>query len=194
MDDVRIEFMDFVPDLTLGWTNGWVPLLAFYLVFGILLLISPRSVVARLYDRTGWTEPQKAITAFGKIFIFAWFLLVVFSPLKIDTFEFYLGSFLFVIGTTGMVVALINYRSAPIDQPVTGGLYRVSRNPQVLTIFVAFFGISFAIGAWLGLVLLSLAGFFSHIRVLAEEKSCLQQYGDSYMRYMERVPRYFMFF
>ena len=186
--------MKFLPELALGWVNGWVPLLAFYVVFGLLLLIFPRSVVERLYDRTGWTESQKAITAFGKIFIFAWFLLVVFSPMKIATREFYLGIALFVIGTLGMVVALVNYRLSPLDKPITEGLYLISRNPQVLTIFIAFFGISLAIGSWLGILLLIIGGYFSHVRVLAEEEACLKQYGDSYRRYMERVPRYFVFF
>jgi protein-S-isoprenylcysteine O-methyltransferase Ste14 len=186
--------MNFLPELTLGWVNGWVPLLAFYAVFGLLLMIFPRGVVERLYDRTGWTERQKAITAFGKIFIFAWFLLVVFSPLRVTTTEFYLGIVLFVIGTLGMIVALVNYRSAPLDRPITEGLYRISRNPQVLTIFIAFFGISIAIGSWLGIILLILGGYVSHVRVLAEEEACLQQYEDSYRRYMERVPRYFLFF
>jgi protein-S-isoprenylcysteine O-methyltransferase Ste14 len=186
--------MELLPDLALGWVNGWVPLVAFYAVFGLLLLIFPRSVVERLYDRTGWTERQKAVTAFGKIFIFAWLLLVVFSPLRVAKKEFYLGSVLFVIGTLGMVVALVNYRSAPLDRPITQGLYRFSRNPQVLTIFIAFFGISISIGSWLGVLLLFLGGYISHVRVLAEEEACLQQYGESYRRYMERVPRYFVFF
>lgn len=186
--------MEFIPDLGLGWTNGWAPLLAFYVVFGILLLIFPRSVVARLYDRTGWTEIQKTVTATGKIFIFAWFLLVVFSPLKTGSAEFYIGSFVYIIGTLGMVIALLNYRSTPLDQPATEGLYKFSRNPQVVTIFIAFLGINIAIGSWLGLILLTLGGIISHNRVLAEEGACLQQYGESYRKYLERVPRYFVFF
>jgi protein-S-isoprenylcysteine O-methyltransferase Ste14 len=35
---------------------------------------------------------------------------------------------------------------------------------------------------------------FAHFRILAEEGTCLRQYGDSYRVYMERVPRYFLLF
>jgi protein-S-isoprenylcysteine O-methyltransferase Ste14 len=38
------------------------------------------------------------------------------------------------------------------------------------------------------------ARVFSHYGILAEEEVCLKQYGDSYRAYMERVPRYFLFF
>lgn len=33
-----------------------------------------------------------------------------------------------------------------------------------------------------------------HYGILAEEEVCLQQYGDDYRAYMQRVPRYFVFF
>ena len=33
-----------------------------------------------------------------------------------------------------------------------------------------------------------------HYRLLAEEHACLIQYGSSYQEYMDRVPRYFLFF
>jgi protein-S-isoprenylcysteine O-methyltransferase Ste14 len=39
-----------------------------------------------------------------------------------------------------------------------------------------------------------IASVFSHLRILAEEKSCLAQYGDSYQSYMQRVPRYLLLF
>jgi protein-S-isoprenylcysteine O-methyltransferase Ste14 len=32
------------------------------------------------------------------------------------------------------------------------------------------------------------------MRIVAEEKACLQQYGESYRSYMQRVPRYLLFF
>jgi protein-S-isoprenylcysteine O-methyltransferase Ste14 len=33
-----------------------------------------------------------------------------------------------------------------------------------------------------------------HFVVIAEEKSCLEQYGGSYREYMKKKPRYFLFF
>ena len=35
---------------------------------------------------------------------------------------------------------------------------------------------------------------FLHARILVEEHTCLERYGDAYRDYMQRVPRYFLFF
>jgi len=63
-----------------------------------------------------------------------------------------------------------------------------------LTISLSFMGISIAIGSWLALSLIILGVIGAHYKILAEEKACLEQYGESYKHYMERIPRYFMFF
>jgi protein-S-isoprenylcysteine O-methyltransferase Ste14 len=186
--------MELMPEIRIGLLNGWIPLVLFYGIFGIMLIILPRSVVSRLYDRSGWTETQKTLSALGKIFILSWLFLVIFTPLKPNQGGFVLGSILYILGLTGMVVALLNFKDTPLDQPVTTGLYMISRNPQQVTILIAFFGISFAIGSWFAILLLAIGAVIAHIRILAEEKSCLGQYGDSYKNYMEQVPRYFVFF
>lgn len=186
--------MEFSPELKLGLLNGWLPLVFFYVVFGILLMSFPRSVVARLYDRSGWTRTQRILSVAGKLFILSWLLLAIFTPLIIDNAVFFLGAFFYVLGLIGFALALLNYKDTPLDQPVTRGFYRISRNPQQISILVAFFGISLAVGSWLAALLIAIGAAVAHVRVLAEEKSCLEQYGASYKSYMECVPRYFVFF
>ena len=34
----------------------------------------------------------------------------------------------------------------------------------------------------------------AHKKNLSKEEACLKQYGESYKIYMERIPRYFLFF
>lgn len=186
--------MDLIPELKFGLINGWIPLLLFYVIFGIMLISFPRSVVTRLYDRSGWTKTQKILSPLGKIFILSWLFLAIFTPLKPSQGGFVLGSILYALGLVGILVALLNYKNTPLDQPVTTGLYKISRNPQQVTILILFFGISFAIGSWLATILLAFGAVMAHIRIIAEEKSCLEQYGASYKDYMEQVPRYFVFF
>jgi protein-S-isoprenylcysteine O-methyltransferase Ste14 len=105
-----------------------------------------------------------------------------------------LGLAVFALGLVGLVVALINFRDTPPDQPAVKGLYRVSRNPQAVAFFLANYAICIAIGSWIAAIMLALAQLFAHFRIVAEEQSCLRQYGASYRGYMQRVPRYFLFF
>ena len=186
--------MELFPAFEIGWLNGWLPMGILYLIFGIFLLVFPKEVVSRLYDRSGWSREQKAIVLTGKLVALVWFPLIIFTPLKIGTPVFVLGMVLFASGLIGFVVALFNFRNTPLDRPVTKGLYRISRNPQQFMLLVAGAGISIAIGSLLALLMLLLGVVFTHRKLLAEERSCLRQYGDSYRAYMERVPRYFLFF
>jgi len=186
--------MEFFPELKVGLLNGWLPLVLFYAVFGILLAIFPKSVVSRLYERSGWTKSMKVTRAFGLILMLSWFLIVIFTPLKVDNLVFIIGGLIYALGLICFVVALFNYRNTPLDLPVTKGLYKISRNPQHVTLFLSFLGISIAIGSWIATLLISIAIVLGHMRILTEEKACLDQYGDAFKSYMEQVPRYFVFF
>ena len=82
----------------------------------------------------------------------------------------------------------VNFKNTPLDQPVTRGLYGISRHPQVLMLFISAFGICIAIGSWLVLFIAIISSLFLHSRDIAEKKACLERYGDSYRAYMKRVP------
>ena len=186
--------MELIPALQIGWLNGWVLLVVLYSIFGLLLLVFPKEVVGRLYERSGWSRRQRGLVLMGKLMALVLFPLIIFTPLKIGSPVFVLGTAIFALGLVGFVVALFNFRNTPLDRPVTKGLYGISRHPQQFMVLVAGVGISIAIGSWLALLMLLLGLVFTHLKILAEEASCLRQYGDSYRAYMERVPRYLLFF
>jgi len=115
-------------------------------------------------------------------------------PLKIGDVVFMIGISIYSLGLIGFVIALDNFKNTPVDQPVTSGLYRISRHPQQLAVSLSFMGIAIAIGSWSAFVFMILGVIGAHAKILAEEKACLEQYGESYKNYMERIPRYFLFF
>ena len=186
--------MELFPELQLGWLNGWIPLAAFYLVFILLLRLFPQDVVRRLYDRSGWTQEQRILGAVGLPFALAGLVLIIFTPLKMGQPVFLLGSAMYGLGLVGFVTALFDFRNTPPDRPVTGGLYKYSRNPQWVTFATALLGTSVAVGSWSAFLLLGVRVVFNHFRILGEERSCLKQYGDVYGGYMESVPRYLSLF
>ncbi len=186
--------MELIPELQLGWLNGWIPLSLYCLTIGILMMTSPRAVVRRLFDRSGWSRRQRILTVIGKLFALVCLGLIIFTPLKVGNPVFILGSILVVLGLAGVTVAVFNFRNTPTNQPVTSGLYRISRHPQILALGILFLGICIAIGSWVAMFALVASKLFGHFSILAEEESCLKQYGDSYRDYVKRVPRYFLFF
>jgi protein-S-isoprenylcysteine O-methyltransferase Ste14 len=182
-----------IPVLELGWLNGWILIFLLYLVYGILLIVFPKAVVTRLHDRSGRGKRHKVVIYIGSSLAFVYFGLIVFTPLAFSTAVFIPGIIMYVLGLVGFVVALLNFRSTPLDKPVARGLYRISRHPQQVAFFVAFIGICMAIGSWIALFIQIISSIFLHARVVAEEKACLERYGDSYQIYMKLVHRYFLF-
>ena len=186
--------MDLVPALEIGLLNGWLLIALLYLIYGILLLVFPKDVVARLYDKSGRAKRQKSIIYAGGLSTSVLFILLIFTPLKTGSNAFILGILIYAIGSTGFVAALLNFKNTLPDQPATEGLYRISRNPQQVMFFITFIGACVAVGSWLALLIQMVSSLFLHTRILAEEKACIEQYGDSFREYMKKVPRYFLFF
>jgi len=186
--------MVIIPELEIGLFNGWIPFAVYIIIFGITMACFPKAVRARLYDRSLWTDKQKILTTIGKLFSFTNIVLFFLSPVRFYLPVFIIGTVLWIAGVTGLITALINYRNTSLDVPVTRGLYRISRNPQIFSIWIIFLGICFLIGSGLSLFLFIISLVFLHTSVLAEENACLKQYGDSYRIFMDKVPRYFLFF
>jgi protein-S-isoprenylcysteine O-methyltransferase Ste14 len=186
--------MEILPKLEIGWLNGWILLAFEFLIQGFLLLIFPKDVVSRLFDRSGWSVKQRVFTIIGKVFSLACLILITLTPLKINSSAFIVGLILYAIGLAGLVVAMLNFKDTPLSQPVTKGIYKISRHPQIVALFVIFLGICVAIGSWAAIFTLIMSKLLQHFGILAEEKVCLIHYGESYHVYMERVPRYFLFF
>ncbi len=186
--------MTLFPIFRLGLWNLWLPTLGFYLIFGLLLWIFPLEVVRRLYDRSYWTPEQHRRSRLPKLLGLVMLILEIFIPIRPGLSSFWPGLGIYLLGLIGVVWALITYRLTPLDQPVTAGLYRVSRNPQWVSLVWIFFGTTILSGSWFVIGLVILMAAVGHYRILAEENACLIQYGDSYQTYLNQVPRYFLFF
>ena len=186
--------MELFPELELGFINGWILIGLFFGAYGIMLIFFPKNAIARLYDWSGQRKHQLLHRLFVVILVLLWFIFVSLTPLKIGDVAFVIGISIYSLGLIGFLIALNNFKNTPIDQPVTSGLYRISRHPQQLAVSVSFLGIGIAIGSWSAFAFIILGVIGAHFKIRAEEEACLEQYGESYKNYLEHVPRYFLFF
>ena len=186
--------MALLPSLRFGLYNGWIALARLGLVEGACFLLFPKDVVRRLFDRSGWSRNQVTFTVIGKLCALVCLVLLTFTPLKVGSTVFAVGTVVSALGLAGLATALVTYRNTPLDQPVEQGLYRISRHPQIVMASIVLLGATIAIGSWTAVLALVAARVFSHFGIVAEEQVCLSHYGDSYREYMRRVPRYLVFF
>jgi len=186
--------MTLFPPLQFGWLNGWIPIVLFYGIFLTLLKIFPKDTVDRLYEDSGWTLEQAKPAKIGLPFALAAMVLIIFTPLKINQPIFWTGLAMALIGQAGFLYSLHTFNVTPSGEPVTAGLYKISRNPQWVTFAVVMVGFGLMAGSWIVLALLAVRIVMNHFRILGEEQALEDQYGKSYRSYKESVPRYFIFF
>ena len=117
-------------------------------------------------------------------------LYMFFLSASITTVISKIGLSVYIAG-----VALFAVATASFAKPGTGGinqcgLYRMSRNPMYIAYFIYFLGCGLITRSILLLVFICVFQIAAHWIILAEERWCVQTFGDAYSQYMKKVRRY----
>ena len=108
------------------------------------------------------------------------------------------GYGLMLAGGTGCLLACTTFRSPErvvgtrIDELVTTGPYRYSRNPQYVLYIVFLAGYAFTGSSWMVCIGLALFLAVIHFTILIEEAHLQRVFGDAYAAYTRQVPRYLL--
>ena len=186
--------MPVVPEFQIGVWNGWWLTVAYLAIHLVLFFTAPKEALKRLLTRPKLNKTEKPLFNIQQTLYFGIMVYAVFVPLKLGTAWFWIGLVVFVLGMVGYFVAITNFASTPLDQPVVKGLYRISRNPIHVMSDVAWFGAGIATASWVILAANIVLCILVHKTTLAEERFCLERYGQAYRDYMEQAPRHFLFF
>ncbi len=114
----------------------------------------------------------------------------IFLPLRLGTTWFYAGLAIFLAGLAVLTAAIFGFSRAPMDVPITRGIYRYSRHPMYLGSLLIYLSVGLASASWVFLLIFVLQSVSITIAAVEEERYCLEKYGDAYREYMERTPRY----
>ena len=131
-----------------------------------------------------------SLCAFSKLVMLPAVIYSIFLPLKLRTIWFYIGLPITLIGMLTSTIVLLNWANTPPGEPVTRGLYTYSRHPMYITTFLFFLGVSItsASSVFLLVTIIIIVGAVVFIGV--EEEQCLKKYGNVYLEYMDRTPRW----
>jgi len=187
--------MKIFPEFQIGILNGWVLLVLYFI--GLIISVSFYSKESRLWLFNNPKDENKRVLLFirlcGQLAMVAYIVMMVFTPLNFNYPIFLVGAVIYSIGYICEISALHYFRITPPGQPVVGGPYRLTRNPQWVGLFLVLLGSAIAAGIWLYIGMVVAVGLIYHIQILDEEAACIKKYGDSYREYMKRIPRYFLF-
>ena len=183
--------MNFFPELKFSLLSGVIPFVIYLTIFLITIYLFPRENRKRLYDRSNWTKKQIIYTIISKIITLLIIILILFSLLTQKIYLIIIGSIVFVIGAIIMVNAIITFCKTPLNKPVNKGIYKYSRNPQMVGIWTIFVSIGILTNSISLILLIALHILFANEFIKAEEESCIKKYGNEYMEYLKKIPRYF---
>ena len=185
--------MSLAPAFEIGLWNAWI--------FTVLSLLTAHASVIpflgnkKAMKRTTQAVPLSKIEKISALSTHALIIPVtviysVFLPLKPGTVWFYAGLVLCFLALVMRLIVNINVAATPLDEPVTKGVYRISRHPMYFSRFLLFIGIGIACASWIFLLCAVLWIVLWHIALPAEERFCLERYGDAYREYVNRTPKW----
>ena len=171
--------------------NGFWLLIPFLLIrFGLLALLDREAVrrAAHFAPVSGQEIPAYWVYQISNAAIF---LLLCFCAVKIKPlWLFCAGGAVYLLGLLACGASAVGFAAPSGGGPQMGGIYRFSRNPMYVAYFAVFMGCAMLTQSPVLCGAVLVFQISAHWIILAEERWCLEQFGEDYRQYMGRVRRY----
>ncbi len=184
--------MDFNFDLNIGLWNAWIPIFTFNIFTYLYSYILDKEGFKRGGDSSWIEKKDKPLMMFGTLIFFGTLVFSIWIPLKTGTVLFYIGLGLFVCVMILTVIFGGDYVKAPKDKVITQGIYRFSRNPIYLITHIMNISVIFMTLSWILILIFIISVICVHLFILLEESYLSEKYGNDYIKYKQKVPRYIL--
>jgi protein-S-isoprenylcysteine O-methyltransferase Ste14 len=183
--------MSLVPAFEIGVWNAWIFMVSS--LIPVIFLFKPlvsRGKEGETDFTLNFSKMQKNAFSTNQLIYFLIVIYSIFVPLKLGTVWFYVGLPVFLVALIPYLIMTVNFVTTPLDQPVTTGIYRYSRHPSYLLMSLVLLGTGIASASWIIILFSVISKILTSLFAAAEERYCLEKYGDAYREYMNRTPRW----
>jgi protein-S-isoprenylcysteine O-methyltransferase Ste14 len=118
-------------------------------------------------------------------------ILTIFIPIDFHLISFLFGTLFFFLCLSLYGIAIHNFLSSDENEPVTKGMYKLLRHPMQILAILMWIGVGIATWSWLIISACIIQFFISYPFWIAQERECLEVYGEKYEEYLNRVKRYY---
>ena len=169
--------------------GGW-----YFLIYAILTLIIMKFINKQQKEKIltsvkSNNSIMNLVIFISRIFRYAIIGLSIFMPLDIYSKRFFVGTLVYFCGLILSVTSMWQFSKVGISQPITSGLYRISRHPMHVMFWIMLFGVAISLNQTFFTVLVLGFCTSSYPMFSMQEKFCIEKYGISYKRYMDKTPR-----
>jgi protein-S-isoprenylcysteine O-methyltransferase Ste14 len=185
--------MSWSPAFEIGLWNAWILMLYLPLHPLIMIVVDKAVGTGEILKKMGdvpYEKGEKRVSVIYMVVLLVLLAYSVFLPLKLGTVWFYAGFTTYLVGLVMFLTAIVNIATTPLGQPFTQGMYHYSRHPMFFSGPITFVGVSVASASWIFLLLSVVIIVLQTSLAIAEERGCLETYGDEYQEYLKRTPRW----
>lgn len=171
--------------------NGFLLLIPFILIrFGFLSLLD-KEAVRRAAHFAPMIGKEMLVYWMYQLFNIAILVYMCFVKFEIEqSFMFYGSLIIYLLGTILLTLSVMNFTKPSKDGINLNGLYNISRNPMYVSYFIYFIGCVMLTKSLILLLFVLLFQITAHWIILAEERWCVNKFGNEYLQYMKNVRRY----
>jgi len=108
-------------------------------------------------------------------------------------FAFYLGIFLVIIGrciSHFYLISIKRIKAKSFEGFVATGMFKFSRNPGLLGLYISFLGFLLIQTSILFLICLIIYIVHMHFKIKMEEGYLINMHGEDYKKYLQKTRRY----
>ncbi len=118
------------------------------------------------------------------------FVTLCFLKISFHSNWFHMGLVVYGLGILLCIVSISNFAKPAANGINLKGLYRFSRNPLYVAYFIYFLGCVFLTQSLILFAILLVFQISAHWIIRSEERWCIEQFGEEYINYMNKVRRY----
>lgn len=186
--------MSLVPDFDFGLWNAWIIVVVYLGASFLPFMLGGKAADARMENEPRFTEWGTA-TRVGVLIDHAVLMPLTliysfFVPLERANWWLYGGFLLSAVAIMIAAAASTAFATAPLDRPITGGVYAISRHPMYVTGIMLYAGVGLAGTSWVFLLCAVIDIVAWRIAVPEEEQNLVAKYGPAYEAYLQRTPRW----
>jgi len=182
--------LSLIPEFQIGLWNAWIFVTPYLLFnFGLPFLLIDRK--STFWSFPSYRRVERMYLLTGMLLMAGMWMYSIFLPLSLRTGWFYAGLFVYLLGWAFLILAMLNFIATPVDKPNTTGIYRFSRHPWYLGMFLIYVGTGVVSASWIYLLIaLIYLVTYGNAFLMPEERMCCERFGDAYRDYMNRTPRW----
>jgi protein-S-isoprenylcysteine O-methyltransferase Ste14 len=182
--------MNILPEFELGILNTFLFMIWLLILPFLTTLIVQQPAIAKTIRTSAPMNYEKTFNFLSMAAIIIGTLLSFFIPLQTTSILFYPGLILFTLAIILHFTILTTIRNSDPEKPFTTGPYRYSRHPIYLALTLMLIAILMMSQSIIIILVLIIAGIHQILAMFAEEKYCLQKYGQYYQTYLKKTPRF----